>query len=887
MRRSTIYAACISLITAITVQCLYIPLRVYEYHGVPRIQEPVATGVPLPKGAYKNTRYFQIDGADNYCFNPLMFWPDSSIRWMLAQFNASVPAHGETVYILEDNSPGTIPMTSLEVSETSEYISVSTGVLIFRIKKNGGFNLFDLVLLDGDKNGEVNDTLVRSNPFDGAVLHALYTSEVFYSAKDTGMSVKIEESGPFRAVICLEGHHSNGLNDNRYYGYLCRMYAWAGKSEVRVDYTLKNSPEIIARGPLGTSDFSLVTSLNLSGTKSYSFFGNDSVKGILNDGDSAYLFQNDSNSFNIYSGISTIQSGSRSLGWSDISDSQWGLSVGVYDLASNFPKAIRIMDGGVMEVGLWPHEAGDKYFLGDREHKTHSVIYYFHTGSAEESKAFNKVASFNHKLFPTCPRSWYSITRAYLDDMVYDTLTTAHDTTLPIINPSLKWVHSRYEDGWDRFGLSDYLFNDQQGEIPQDEWLHFLQTLDPRQFRFAEAATNLQNDLSSFHIDGYRYFDYFFSRYAGNEMPVGFYDYYKTWRPRRDPVHSGDLPDNHIWGCPTTGHNDIQNSMDMYCLTGDRRAYDNALAMVEWRGMDMVGQTIGRGDYGGDGRNIGAAMRNIHDAYSLSRDAYHLERLMYLDSIFREFQTTEGRWPAGSPFFQGIWGASVVRNWKDFQNDREMDIINAHKDWFRCIIGDGGLIPYDDPGTPTMCVDSGDAESSASNYRVMGALMGYYYATGDTEMVRIVRQNEEVSHWGMGNAWLQPYYFYLKHKDDYRTNPLPEAIDYDTVLADRENNTHSAASFTLNQNIPNPFNPNTVISFDMNTRLGSDQTAYLSIYNLQGKLIMKFNIQKLKRVNTVRWNGCDSKDMVVSSGIYFYKLCIGGANASRKMVYLR
>jgi len=80
-------------------------------------------------------------------------------------------------------------------------------------------------------------------------------------------------------------------------------------------------------------------------------------------------------------------------------------------------------------------------------------------------------------------------------------------------------------------------------------------------------------------------------------------------------------------------------------------------------------------------------------------------------------------------------------------------------------------------------------------------------------------------------------------------------------------------------NYPNPFNPNTTISYSLkeNTKVS------LKIYNIKGQLIETlFNEYKNKGNHSVNWDAKNS-----SSGIYFYKLKAGNYQKVKKMVLLR
>ena len=91
--------------------------------------------------------------------------------------------------------------------------------------------------------------------------------------------------------------------------------------------------------------------------------------------------------------------------------------------------------------------------------------------------------------------------------------------------------------------------------------------------------------------------------------------------------------------------------------------------------------------------------------------------------------------------------------------------------------------------------------------------------------------------------------------------------------------------FQLLQNYPNPFNPETKIRY----QLQEAGQVRLAIYNLLGQQVRTLvNQNQISGSHTVVWDGRDDAGEVVTSGMYFYKLKVGGAFiATRKMVLLR
>jgi len=90
-------------------------------------------------------------------------------------------------------------------------------------------------------------------------------------------------------------------------------------------------------------------------------------------------------------------------------------------------------------------------------------------------------------------------------------------------------------------------------------------------------------------------------------------------------------------------------------------------------------------------------------------------------------------------------------------------------------------------------------------------------------------------------------------------------------------------------NYPNPFNPETVISFQLFEEIGQENFE-LRIYNIKGQRVKNLtNLLTLQPANrySVVWEGTDDKNQPVSSGIYFYKLQAGDNVLIRKMVLIR
>ncbi len=85
-------------------------------------------------------------------------------------------------------------------------------------------------------------------------------------------------------------------------------------------------------------------------------------------------------------------------------------------------------------------------------------------------------------------------------------------------------------------------------------------------------------------------------------------------------------------------------------------------------------------------------------------------------------------------------------------------------------------------------------------------------------------------------------------------------------------------------NYPNPFNPETIISYDVK----NDAQINIEIYNIKGQKIKTLVNGKVKAGNhKITWKGDDENGRQVTSGVYFYKLNAGMYTSTRKMILMK
>lgn len=95
----------------------------------------------------------------------------------------------------------------------------------------------------------------------------------------------------------------------------------------------------------------------------------------------------------------------------------------------------------------------------------------------------------------------------------------------------------------------------------------------------------------------------------------------------------------------------------------------------------------------------------------------------------------------------------------------------------------------------------------------------------------------------------------------------------------------SPRTFALHQNVPNPFNPATIIAYDVPA--GGAKVS-IRVYDAAGRLVRSLvEGQRPEGSYTTNWDGRDQSGSAVSSGVYFYKMTAGSFVESRRMVLLK
>ncbi|MFE9971304.1 Tat pathway signal sequence domain protein [Streptomyces hirsutus] len=187
-------------------------------------------GVPWPKGVHRDDRTFALSDADGRAVPvqswPLAYWPDGSLKW-----TAHAVSSGTGKLTLTTGAPAA-PQKKVTVDRRGATIDISTGVITARIGRSGATLVKSvtrgptkiarngrLVLLRQPESEDGDQTTVRTERFDGAI-----------------DEVTVEQAGPVRAVVRVDGKHRKGRRS--WLPFSIRLYFYAGADSFRMVHTV-------------------------------------------------------------------------------------------------------------------------------------------------------------------------------------------------------------------------------------------------------------------------------------------------------------------------------------------------------------------------------------------------------------------------------------------------------------------------------------------------------------------------------------------------------------------------------------------------------------------------------------------------------------------------
>ena len=197
----------------------------------PAVKQSVSWGVPWPKGKVQKSDSLVVTGSDGKSIPaqtwPMAYWPDGSIMWSGHSISATPDMAGPLQIAV---GPASEPAVKIACTQDSEGITIDTGSIRVRLPKQGS-NLIESISI-GDRKIAQNGKLIcrledRSN-FETA--HTVREEEFISRIK----TVTLEQQGPVRAVVKIEGDHKSTSTERAWLPFVVRFYFNAGMDSIRI-----------------------------------------------------------------------------------------------------------------------------------------------------------------------------------------------------------------------------------------------------------------------------------------------------------------------------------------------------------------------------------------------------------------------------------------------------------------------------------------------------------------------------------------------------------------------------------------------------------------------------------------------------------------------------
>ncbi|HLR31028.1 MAG TPA: hypothetical protein VK074_00970 [Fodinibius sp.] len=580
-------------------------------------------------------------------------------------------------------------------------ITVDTGVLRFTIKR-GGSGFFDKVELDTERDGfDSDDVIATGTEGRSSFLDLVDDAGVDRSHAVIPKTVKELGSGPLHSIIRIEGEYRYEREDNNPAPFITRIHTYAGKSYVKVQHTItytgnpdkhqkvegeykelatkdgKIKDEEKMRGDkgwtqpddrIGATGLSLKYKLsdNVILTTAYyngNWWQTDDAdltfsKQEISAGEKTSLLQRgpkpsrvppvpnstatkrlkEGYTASLKMGSEEIFSEERAPGWIDISDDQWGISIGIRNFFKEYPKDITVTPSDTTAVAyIWSPEVEPMAFVrkdGQEDSgmianfaqgltKTTELVYYFHENRKTDNKA---AAAINYFLNPPIAHAapeWYAGSEVYGKMLASGSKYATYERGLDY---KLQWM--KYNQQWEPwYGMWDYgdfktyyydgeWFSWTNNEPANDYmwWLEFMRTGNPEYYRTARAASLHTMDIDNIHWPQD-------PEYAGDTNPS--LDYFKTESmPKGSPyVGMGRRHADQHWTSELTAHIWNAGWIASYYLDG----YHRGLEVAELTGDYYIKRVFG--DHGLRGRRLYLSVWNLAEIWDATKKQKYKEEL--------------------------------------------------------------------------------------------------------------------------------------------------------------------------------------------------------------------------------------------------------------------
>ena len=587
---------------------------------------------------------------------------------------------------------------------------VETGPLRFTIgKRAGGF--IDEVLLDVDGNGfDGADTIAISNSGRGSFLDILDDLGIDSSTATIHRTVREKGSGPLHAIMRLEGTYTYSREDNRDSPFIIRIHLYAGKSYIRVFHTLTytgipdnheplvgqhanialdDDTEIIddtqSEDTLWMEPNDRITGTGLAlqyNLEEDVVFRSGYHTGTWHQPSQPEIFQYDSDKGSKFSVFQTGPKPDRippvpnstleeridgftaeisvneytrkemekAEGWSDLSDSRWGIGLGIRNFLEEYPKEIEFDQASQQATAfLWSPKAGPMSFAratNKRDQgmidnfaagvtKTSEVVLYFHKSDISDQRLKQTMDYFLNPPVPHASPETYANSKVYGN---FSPRSDQHAKFERALDYKFDWqLFNQHWEPW--YGMFDYgdqkniffredWFRWQNNEPAIDfmYWLQFMRSGDSKYYLAAEAMSRHTMDVDNVHWPTD-------APYYGDTNDALDYWQWESKESKANPyLGIGRRHANQHWVALLSAHVWLEGWLASYYLTGYHRGLDIARLSADSHTRRIWGM------HGLTGRRLYLSIWNLVETWDATKDPKYLKDLQDRIDLLLELQ---------------------------------------------------------------------------------------------------------------------------------------------------------------------------------------------------------------------------------------------------------
>ncbi|HWA09593.1 MAG TPA: Tat pathway signal sequence domain protein [Opitutaceae bacterium] len=233
---AALLAACSLCLPASRLTAAAAPVQLHWLDQTPpALAQGVSWGVPWPQGAVAKNATFNLTDAQGKSLPvqtwPLAYWPDGSLKW--SGLATVVPAGQTGELTLAAGAPAA-GASAVSVSNDGRSVVVDTGALKCSIPLSGQ-NLIDSISIGGAE-------VARAGQLVGILQDGPVTNPEDAPKREKMLSsvkkVTVEQSGPVRAVVKIEGMHKGLQSGREWLPFTVRLYFYGGQTAVRLVHTI-------------------------------------------------------------------------------------------------------------------------------------------------------------------------------------------------------------------------------------------------------------------------------------------------------------------------------------------------------------------------------------------------------------------------------------------------------------------------------------------------------------------------------------------------------------------------------------------------------------------------------------------------------------------------